>query len=159
MIISLIAAIGRNRVIGKDNKMMWHLPEEYKYFRETTLGHCIILGRKNFEAVGRPLPKRTNIIVTRNKSYRADGCVVFDGIGKALNHAKSLGEREVFICGGGEIYCQALSLANKIYLTYVDFEEEGDVYFPEFDESLYEKKLVRKEDRWEAFVYTRLSNL
>jgi dihydrofolate reductase len=162
MIVSLISAMGKNRVIGKDNDMMWHLPLEFKYFKDTTYGHCIITGRKNFEAQGRPLPGRTNIIVTRSKDLEIEGCIVVNSIEEALNYARSVGEKEAFITGGGEIYSQSLKFAQRIYLTEVDYEEEGDAYFPEFNESLYSKELVsemkEKEGNpisWKAFLYKK----
>lgn len=163
MIISLIAAMGKNRVIGKDNQMMWHLPLEYKHFKDTTMGHCIITGRKNFEATGRPLPGRTNIVVTRSEDFSADGVVIVHSLEEALNYAKKIEETEAFVIGGGQIYTQALDLASKIYLTEVDYSEEGHVYFPEFNESLYEKKVLKHEPvaeknpkEWTAYLYTKL---
>ena len=162
MIISLIAAMGKNRVIGKDNKMMWHLPLEYKYFKETTMGHCIITGRKNFEATGRPLPGRTNIIWTRDKNYKQENCIVKNSLEAALEYAKEQGESEAFIIGGGQIYKLALAYASKIYLTEVDYDEEGEVYFPEFDLSDYSKTLVHSEAvgeknklEWNAYIFEK----
>ena len=162
MIVSMIAAMGKNRVIGKGNQMMWHLPLEFKYFKETTLGHCIITGRKNFDAIGRPLPKRTNIIVTRQKDLNIDGCVVVNSLEEALEYAKSQGETEAFITGGGQIYKEGLKYADKIYLTEVDYQEDGEVYFPEFDESKYSKELIQSEQvsennkfKWDAFLFTK----
>lgn len=162
MIISMIAAMGKNRVIGKDNSMIWHLPLEYKHFKETTLGHCIITGRKNFEAVGRALPGRTNIIVTRRKDFAAPGCVVVNSIEEALEYARQKNESEAFIVGGGEIYRQGLEFAQKIYLTEVDYNEPGDVYFPEFDETLFEREVLKHEAvgeknnlEWTAYLYTK----
>ena len=162
MIVSMIAAMGKNRVIGKDNQMMWHLPLEFKYFKDTTMGHCLITGRKNFEAQGRPLPGRTNIIVTRSKDLTLDGCVVVNSIEEALEHAKSIGETEAFITGGGQIYSQGLKYADRIYLTEVDFESDGEVYFPEFSENDFEKKLVHSMDvgeknslAWKAYLYEK----
>lgn len=162
MIISLIVAMGKNNVIGKNNKMMWRLPKEWQYFKETTLGHCIITGRKNFEAQGRALPGRTNIVVTRQKDYQAPGCVVVHSLQDALSYAGKKGETEVFICGGGEIYRHSLELVDRMYITYVDFEEPGDVYFPAFDESKFTKKLIKTMDEsaensmsWQAYLYER----
>lgn len=162
MIISMIAAMGKNRVIGKNNKMMWRLPKEWQYFKETTLGHCIITGRKNFEAQGRPLPGRTNIIVTRDKNFTAKDCVVVHSIDEALSYCKDKGESEAFICGGGQIYSQSIDKVDRIYLTEVDYSEEGEVYFPEFDEEKFNKEIVLKEEvgsdntmSWTAYLYTR----
>jgi dihydrofolate reductase len=162
MIVSLIVAKGKNGVIGKNNQMMWHLPLEFKYFKETTLGHCIVSGRKNYEAIGSPLPKRENIIITRNKDYAVDGAVVVHSLNEALEHAKSKGESEVFICGGGQIYSEAISLVDRMYITEVDYQDEGDVYFPDFNEDDFSKKLVQAQEvseknkyAWNAYVYER----
>jgi dihydrofolate reductase len=163
MIVSLIVAMGKNRVIGRNNSMMWHLPQEYKYFKETTTGHCIITGRKNFEAVGRALPNRTNIIVTRNTDLIIkDDVVIVNSIEDALDYARARGESEVFICGGGEIYKQSLDLVDRMYITYVDYNENGDVYFPEFDESQFDKKELKSMNitdnnkyAWTAYLYER----
>ena len=162
MIVSMIAAMGKNRVIGADNQMMWHLPLEYKYFKDTTMGHCIIMGRKNYEAIGRALPGRTNIIVSRQKGLEIEGCVVVNSVESAIEHARSQGETEVFITRGGQIYQAALDFCTKIYLTEVDFEVSGDVYFPEFNESLFDKKHVHTElvgekntYKWSAFVWQK----
>lgn len=161
MILSMIAAMGKNRVIGKDNEMMWHLPREFQYFKDVTSGHCIILGRKNFEAIGRPLPNRTNIIVTRQDDYKAADCVVVNSLDEAVKYAKDHGETEAFITGGGQIYKEMIDRVQRIYLTEVDYSEEGDVYFPEFDESKFNKELVRSQEvneknkyRWDAYLYT-----
>lgn len=162
MIISLIAAMGTNRVIGRDNKMMWHLSSEFKYFKNTTSGHCIISGRKNYEAIGSPLPNRTNIIVTRNINYKAEGCIVVHSLESALAYCKELGESEAFICGGGEIYKQAIDMVDRLYLTEVDYSESGDVYFPHFDESDFDKVLTESDIQsdsnklaWTAYLYTK----
>lgn len=162
MIVSMIAAMGKNRVIGKNNKMMWRLPTEWKHFKETTTGHCIVMGRKNIEAQGRALPNRTNIVLTRSKNFTYDGCVIVGSLDEALSYCRDKNEDEVFICGGGEIYNIALPKADKIYLTVVDYEEEGEVYFPEFDESKYHKEEILSCPKseyntyaWTAYLYTR----
>ncbi len=163
MIRSMIAAMGKNRVIGQNNQMMWHLPLEYKYFKETTMGHCLIMGRKNYEAQGRLLPGRTNIIVTRKKDFEVDGAIIVHSIEEGLEVARGHQETEVFIIGGGEIYRQSLDLVDRIYLTEVDFDQEGDVYFPNFDESLFEKKELMHQGvseknklAWTAYLYKRI---
>ena len=162
MIVSLIVAMGENRVIGKGNKMMWRLPHEWLYFKETTLGHCIVTGRKNFEAQGRALPQRTNIVVTRQEDYQAKDCVVVNSLEDAIGHARAEGEEELFICGGGEIYRQSIDLVDRMYITYVDFSEPGEVYFPEFDEDQFTKTLVTSMEAtadnsyaWRAYLYER----
>ena len=162
MIISAIAAMGQNRVIGAGNKMMWRLPHEWDYFKQTTLGHCIVTGRKNFEAQGRALPDRTNIVVTRSKDYQAKDAIVVHSLEEAIEFAKTKNEQELFICGGGQIYEQAMPLCERLYLTYVDFSEDGEVYFPEFKEENYSKELVKEmgvqDDNklaWKAYLYQR----
>jgi dihydrofolate reductase len=128
--VSIIVAMGRNRVIGKDNSLIWHLPADLKHFKETTMGRPVIMGRKTFESVGKPLPGRTNIIVTRRKGYRAQGCLAAGSVEKALELVA--GEPEVFIAGGGEIYRESLPLADRLYITIIDHDFEGDTFFPEF---------------------------
>ena len=162
MIISLIAAMGKNRVIGKDNQMMWRLPKEWAYFKKVTLGHCIVTGRKNFQAQGRALPGRTNIVVTRDKTLNFEGCLMAHSIDEALEVARQQGESEVFICGGGQIYKETIERCDRIYLTEVDYEEEGEVYFPKFDESKFhkEERLSCPKDSdnlyaWTAYYYWR----
>lgn len=129
--ISIIVAVAENNVIGKDNDLIWHLPRDMKHFKETTTGHFIIMGRKTFESNGRPLPNRTNVIITRDKDFKAEGCVVVYSLEEALKLAKD--DPEAFIIGGGVIYKIALSLADRIYLTKIHQSFEGDTYFPELD--------------------------
>ncbi len=132
--ISIIVAVGKNNVIGKDNKLIWHLPADMKFFKEKTTGHCIITGRKNYESIPekfRPLPNRTNIIITRQKEYSAPGAIIVGSVEEALSLAKKIGDEEIFIIGGAEIFRQTLHLTDKIYLTKIDHEFNGDVFFPE----------------------------
>lgn len=135
MIVSAIVAAAQNNVIGKDNEIPWYLPADLAYFKKTTLNHHVIMGRKCYDSVGRPLPKRTNIVVTRDPFFTAEGVVVAHSIEEALGIAFDGGETEVFILGGGHIYRDSLDLWDKLYLTEVDIEPEGDVFFPEIDES------------------------
>ncbi len=128
MIISIIAAMAKNRVIGKDGTMPWHIPEDLRRFRELTMGHTIIMGRRTFEQIGHPLPGRRNIILTRQLHYGAAGCLVLHSIADALGACADVDE--VFICGGGDLYRQTISLADRIYLTVVDGEYAGDTFFP-----------------------------
>ena len=132
MKISAIVAVAKNNVIGESvsNKIPWYLPEDLKWFKKQTLGHAVIMGRKCFESIGRPLPKRTNIVVTRDVFYLAQGCEIVHSIAEALQLAENEGEQEVFIIGGGEIYKQSLHFFDKIILTEVDIDTEGDIYFP-----------------------------
>lgn len=179
--VSIIVAMSRNRVIGKENKLIWHLPADLKHFKETTMGKPIIMGRKTFESVGKPLPGRTNIVITRNKAYQAEGCLMAASVEQALEmvnkgkydsgtsedtgdqselnwgsskdameqpdmktgHSEVTKEKpelnpdppkgnEVFIAGGGEIYKQAMPLADRMYITIIDHDFDGDTFFPGF---------------------------
>jgi dihydrofolate reductase len=147
MLISAIAALTRNRVIGKDNQIPWYLPADLKFFKRTTLGHHILMGRKNYESLGKPLPKRTNVVITRDPYFISTGCIVVHSIEEALQVARDNGEEEAFIIGGGEIYAQSLPLIDKMYLSEIDAEIEGDVFFPEFDRSNW---VVTSEDHHPA---------
>lgn len=138
MLISAIFAMSRNRVIGKDNDLPWYLSDDLKFFKKKTLGHHIIMGRNSFEAIGRPLPKRTNVILTRNPYYVVSQCLIAHTVEEALSLAYNNGEEEAFIIGGEAVFRTALPLLDKIYMTYIDEDIEGDTYFPEFDESEWE---------------------
>lgn len=129
--LSIIVAVAENNVIGKDNDLIWHLPRDLKHFKETTSGHYIIMGRKTFESNGRPLPNRTNVIITRDKNYTAEGCVVVHSLEAALKEAAK--DTEPFIIGGGKIYEQALPFVDRIYLTKIHHSFEGDTFFPEIN--------------------------
>ncbi len=133
MKISLVAAMAANRVIGRDNTLPWHLPDDLKQFKRRTLGHTVIMGRGTFESLGGALPDRRSIVLTRNPHYHAQGAEVAGGLDEALQRARDAGDREVFIAGGAEIYAQALSLAHCLYLTIIHAEVAGDTYFPECD--------------------------
>jgi dihydrofolate reductase len=137
--IKIIVAISKNRVIGDSNKLIWHLPADLKRFKEVTTGHPIVMGRKTYESIGRPLPNRRNIIITRDENYEIDGCEVVNSIEEALLLTNS----NCFIIGGGEIYKQTLHIADQIYLTQVDEEFDGDTTFPELPASWY---VSNKED-------------
>jgi len=143
MLISMIAAMGSNRVIGKDNDIPWYLPDDFKFFKDTTKNHHVIMGRKNWESLPvkfQPLPDRPNIVITRQANYSAEGAIVVPTLNAALNFAKEAGEPETFVIGGGEIYRMALDMANKIYLTEIAEEFEGQVTFPEFDHALWQER-------------------
>jgi dihydrofolate reductase len=128
LVISIIAAMSRNRIIGANNTIPWDIPADMGRFRELTLGHTVIMGRKTFESIGHPLEGRTNIVVTRQPGYCGEGIVVANSLAEALQRASD--NDEIFICGGGEIYAQALPLAGRIYLTVIDLDIEGDRRFP-----------------------------
>ena len=131
--ISAIAAMSENRVIGDDNQLPWHLPADLKHFKTITSGHPILMGRKTHESIGRPLPNRTNIVITRNHAYHAAGCLVVKSIDEAIEEAKALQKDEIFIIGGAEVYKQLLPHIECIYLTIVQEIFEGDAFFPELN--------------------------
>lgn len=135
MIISLIAAMDEARGIGWNGRIPWRLSSDLKRFRELTMGHHIVVGRKTFESIGRPLPGRQTIIITRNPEFRADGCFIVRSVEEAIDLATSRGESEVFICGGSQIYAETIGAAQRFYLTMVHARVEADAFFPEWDES------------------------
>ena len=131
MILSLIAAIGKNHEIGKNNMLLWHMPSDMKFFRDTTKGHAVVMGRKTFESLPGILPNRKNIIITRDTNYKITGGEVVHSLEEALSLFKGSDE-EVFIIGGSEIYKQAINIADKLYITHIDKEDkEADAFFPE----------------------------
>jgi dihydrofolate reductase len=131
--ISLIAAIGKNNELGKGNDLLWKFPADQKHFREITSGHTVIMGRKTFESIGRPLPNRKNIVITRDKSYLRDGVDVVHSLEEAFNLANNLPDKnEIFIIGGEEIFKQAMPLADRLYITHIEAEDsDANVFFPE----------------------------
>jgi dihydrofolate reductase len=127
--IAIIAAMTENRVIGRNGTIPWDLPEDRRHFRELTMGHPVIMGRKTFESIGRPLPGRTTIILSRQRDFLAEGCLMVPDLEAALTAAS--GNSEIFICGGGELYREALPRAARLYLTIVHMSVDGDTFFPE----------------------------
>ena len=148
MRVSLIVAVSENGVIGNDNDLIWHLPKDMKFFKDTTQGHHVIMGRKNFESIPhkfRPLPNRTNVIVTRQSGYVAENCVVVNSVEESIEVAKKNGDTEPFVIGGGQIYKVALenNLIDRIYLTRIHHTFEGDTFFPNLSEDW---KVIATED-------------
>src|SRR6188768_2703281 len=129
--ITMVAAAGENNELGKDNKIIWHLPDDFKRFKQITIGHYIIMGRKTFESFPKPLPNRTHVIITRQKNYTAENCIVVDSLQKAI--AVSPKDQELFIIGGGEIYSQSIAIADKLDITRVHHTFDADTFFPEID--------------------------
>ena len=156
MIISLIAALDRQRGIGKDNQLPWRLSADLKRFRKLTTGHHLIVGRKTYESIGKPLPHRTMIIVTRQPGFQAEGCLVVNSVEAALTLAKAGGEGEVFVIGGAEIYAQTLSLADRLYLTFVEAEVAADTFFPSFapENWIEETAIQHAADEKNQFAFT-----
>jgi len=135
VLISLIAAVAENGLIGKDNKLPWHLPADLRFFKNTTLGHPIVMGRKNFESIGRALPGRTNIVLTRNTNFaETENLKVAHSLKEAFEIAQKTGADECFVIGGAEIYKEALPFCQKLYITRVHGVFEGDIFMPEFEE-------------------------
>ncbi len=130
MLISLIVAMAKNRTIGCQGKLPWHLPEDLQHFKRETMGHTLLMGRKTYQSIGRPLPGRSSFIVSRNPQFVAPDCQVFGVLAAALAAAEAAGETELFICGGEELYRQTLPLCHRIYLTELAEEVAGDRYFP-----------------------------
>ncbi|TWT01911.1 dihydrofolate reductase [Planomicrobium sp. CPCC 101079] len=142
MKVTFIAAMDKNRVIGKDNDIPWRIPRDWEYVKETTEGHSIILGRRNFESIGRALPKRRNIVLTRNPDFWCKGCEIAHSIQEVFGLCKN--EQEIFIFGGEEIYRAFLPYAEKMHITRIDHEFEGDTFFPEVDFSQWTEVSVKK---------------
>ena len=159
MKVSLIVAVSQNGMIGKDNDLIWHLPKDMKFFKDTTMGHHVIMGRKNFESIPhkfRPLPNRTNIVITRQSDYKAEDSIVVNSVEESLKVAKSNGENEAFIIGGGQIYKLAVDagIADKIYLTKIHHSFDGDTFFPELSSDwIKTNKIENKTDEKHRYSY------
>lgn len=158
MKISLIAALDKNKVIGKNNDLPWHLPDDMKYFMQTTMGHPVIMGRKNFDSIPpkfRPLPGRTNIVLTRRKEFSSPGILVSHTAEEALETARKENSEELFIIGGAEIYRLFLGAADYLYLTQIDAEVHGDTFFPEFSPGEWKeiKRTHHEADQRHKFAF------
>ena len=154
MIISFVVAMGKNRTIGKNNSLPWNMPADMKRFRDLTAGKPMIMGRKTYESIGRPLPNRTNIIITRDKNYNVKGCVIAHSIDEALKAAGNA--PEAMVIGGSQIFKEFFPIANKIYLTIIDNNFEGDTYFLEYNKKEWKetKKEEHKKDKENPYNYT-----
>lgn len=152
--ITLIAACSRNWVIGKNNQLIWHLPEDLKRFKKLTTGGTLLMGRKTYESIGKPLPNRTNLILTSDKSFKADGCIVYNDLFESLRHNK-----DILVIGGEQIYNQTIEIADKIELTIIDKDYDGDAYFPKVDSSKWLKSATEihqnENFRWMNVTYIR----
>jgi dihydrofolate reductase len=156
LIISLIVAMDEKRGIGKAGKLPWRLSSDLKRFREVTMGHHLVVGRKTFESIGRPLAGRQMIVVTRDVSYRAEGCLVVSSIPAALALAQERGETETFVIGGAEIYAQTLEMADRVYLTQVHAEVNADTFFPQlnFDAWVEKESAFQLSDEKNQYSFT-----
>ena len=154
--ISHIVAMSKNKVIGREGKLPWKNKTDLEYFKNTTLGHCVIMGRKTFESIKRPLPNRLNVVISRSKT-KIEGAEVFSQIEEAINYCKAQLNRpfEIFVCGGSTIYQKTLDLVDKIYMTYFFKEYDGDVYYPELGDKfkLVSEKVVSKPEKVSFRIY------
>ncbi|MBU7593196.1 dihydrofolate reductase [Metabacillus halosaccharovorans] len=150
--ISLIVAMDKHRLIGRDNQLPWHLPQDLAYFKKVTMYHKIIMGRKTFESIGRPLPGRENIIVTRDSTYSQEGCTILHSIEEILE-LSSRSDEELFVIGGAEIFKEILPVSDRLYITEIDDVFEGDTYFPDRKDTEWKKILVEKGTRDEKNPY------
>ncbi len=150
--ITIVVAMGKNNAIGKDNNLLWHLPKDLKHFKTLTSGHPIVMGRKTYESIGKPLPNRTNIVVSRRENWFEEGILIVPSLKEALKHAKKIDE-QVFVIGGGEVYKQALEKADRLEVTLVDAELDGDVRFPRIDPKIWVKSNESCEEKDEDNTY------
>ena len=156
MILSHIVAVSRNFVIGRNNKLPWRMPEDMRYFHKVTDGHIVVMGRKNYEANGKALKNRTNIVITRNREFNPDDAVIVHGIEGALEIARKFHPEEVFIVGGGQIYSNTLDMVDRIYITVIETEVKGDAYYPEinFNDYTIVSKIAKKADQENPYDHT-----
>ncbi len=154
MTVALVVAISENNAIGKDNQLLWHLPADLKHFKAITTGHTLIMGRKTFDSIGKPLPNRRNIVISRNAELTIAGAEVYQNLAEALQACAH--EAEIYIIGGAEIFNQSIQLANKIYLTRVHQTYEADTFFPELDSSQWEESNLEQHlpDEKNTVAYT-----
>jgi dihydrofolate reductase len=152
--IIMIAAVAENNALGKNNDLLWHLPNDFKRFKEITSGHYIIMGRKTFESFPKPLPNRTHIIISRQKDYLKEGCIVVENLEKAIAICPK--DDNIFVIGGGEIYSQSMGLADQLDITRVHHSFEADVYFPKIDLNIWEltSEIFNPKDEKHLFDYT-----
>lgn len=155
MQISIIVAVSENGVIGKDNQLLWRLPDDLKRFKQLTLGHPMIMGRKTFESIGKPLPGRTSIVITSQKNFNVDGILVTHSLEEALHIARGIEQTEAFIIGGGDIYKQALPLADRLYVTEVETVMDGDTFFEITDHGAWNEseRIVHEADERHKYKF------
>ena len=158
-ILSIICAMDKNRLIGNNNQLPWHLPADLAFFKRSTLGKPVVMGRNTFESIGKPLPGRRNIVVTSNPDWQASGCDVARNIDEAIDQVKSAAE--IMLIGGASLYEQTIDIADKLYLTLIDFEFEGDTWFPEYhpDQWIIESMVDNSPDRKNQYSFTFVNYL
>ncbi|MDR2635983.1 MAG: dihydrofolate reductase [Campylobacteraceae bacterium] len=166
MKLSIIVAVGKAWQIGLDNKLLWHIPEDLKLFKEITVGHHLIMGRKTYESIGRPLPNRTSIVLSKS-GFSADGVFTCESLEQAIEFCKDRGEEEAFVVGGGKVYKEALLHADRLYLTTVDYNGKADTFFPPvsfknwqiIDEKKYEESIGKNGEQipsWQHFILQKI---
>lgn len=154
--LSLVAIIGRNRELGKDNKLLWNIPDDLARFRSITKGHPVIMGRKTFQSIGHPLPSRPNIVISNNPSFNPEGVITVRSLDRAIEVAKSApGHEEIFVIGGGSIYASAIGRADRLYLTVVDAAAPADTFFPDY--SRFSKVISKQSHESGGYRYTYLT--
>lgn len=149
--ISIVAAVAENRAIGKDNKLLWHIPADLRHFKKITFGHPVIMGQRTFESLGKPLPGRLNIVLSRDDHFRPSGVSVASSIGDAIAVASKNDNSEIFFIGGGMVYNQAIKLADKLYLTIVEGEYDADTYFPDY--SMFKERKTTGSGKFGKYKY------
>ena len=151
---TIVVAMGKNREIGKENQLLWHLPKDLKHFKEITSNHPIIMGRKTYESIGKPLPNRTNIVISRKTDWFEEGILIVGSIKEAIKFAKKIDEK-IFIIGGGNIYEQTIDLVDQLEITWVDATLEADTYFPKIDEKIWRKtdEICHEKDEKNQFNF------
>lgn len=152
--ISIICAIAENRAIGKNNQLLWHIPEDFKHFKEKTLSHVIVMGQKTYESIGKPLPNRTTIVLTNNPDFKVEGVLTAGNLDELFAKAREIEKDEIFICGGGSLYAQTIGMADKLYLTVVEGNMEADTFFPDYSE--FKKVVSERKSSDKNFNYTFL---
>ncbi|MDR1007420.1 MAG: dihydrofolate reductase [Campylobacteraceae bacterium] len=166
MRVSIIVAVGKAWQIGLDNKLLWHIPEDLKLFKELTTGHHLIMGRKTYQSIGKPLPNRTSVVLSKN-DFNAEGVFTCESLQKAIELCENRGEDESFVVGGGEIYKEALPYADRLYLTTVDYSGKADTFFPPInfrnwqliDEKKYKESIGKNADiipAWQHFILQKI---
>jgi len=160
MTLSILVILSTNNVIGRDNKLPWHMPADLKRFKNLTMGHHILMGRRTFDEIKKPLPGRVNVVITRDPQFAPEGVAIARSIDEAISKAEAAGDLEIFLIGGGEIFKQVIHIADRMYITRIHAEIDGDTYFPEFDD-VNEWKLIDAEhfeaDEKNAYPYSFLT--
>jgi dihydrofolate reductase len=152
-LLSIIVAVSQNNVIGKDNRLPWHIPEDFAWFKRHTRGHPVLMGRKTFESIGRPLPDRKNVVITRNREFVAEGTLIYHSLNDALISLKAEGHSEIFIIGGHQVFRDTIDMVDRIYLTRILRDYDGDVYMPAIPENVFSVVFEEQQPGETPFVF------